>query len=165
MKHGYAKNGKRHPLYSKRSDMQQRCHNPSHKAYKYYGSRGINVCKEWLDDTSAFVKWGIENGWEEGLEIERKDNDGDYTPDNCIFVSHSSNMQNRRVQVNNKSGFRGVSYCKRDKAWRAHWSYNGKTKSLGSFKSAMNAATHWDAYNLAHGSLKPFNFEVTNGYR
>jgi len=159
MKHGYAKNGNRHPLYSKWLDMKQRCHNPENQSYKYYGARGIDVCSKWLNDSGAFVDWGLANGWEKGLTIERLDNNSGYNPDNCAFVEHLSNMQNRRVQVNNKSGYRGVSYCKRDKAWRAHWSYKGVTKSLGSFSSAIIAARYWDAYNLAHGSLKPFNFE------
>ncbi len=162
MKHGYAQNGKRHPLYNKWLDMKQRCHNPLHAAYKYYGARGIAVCNEWFTDSGAFVNWGLENGWEEGLTIERMDNDRGYSPDNCTFTTMQINVCNRRIQSNNKSGYRGVSYCKRDKAWRAHWSYKGETKSLGSFKTAMKAALRWDAYNLAHGSVKPFNFEVTN---
>ena len=165
MKHGYAKNGNRHPLYGKWLDMKQRCHNPDNKSYKYYGARGITLCKEWFESSKAFVEWGLDNGWADGLTIERMDNNKGYSPDNCNFVEHAINMQNRRVQTNNKSGFRGVSYCKRDKSWRAYWSYNGKTKALGSFKSAMIAAIRWDAYNLAHGSLKPFNFEEANGYR
>jgi len=128
MKHGYAKNGKRHPLYSKWLDMKQRCHNPINKSFKYYGARGILMCDDWFKSSGEFVEWGLANGWEEGLTIERADNDKGYNPDNCLFVTHSTNMQNRRIQTNNKSGYRGVSYCKRDKAWRAHWSFNGKTK-------------------------------------
>lgn len=97
--HGLASGGKRHPLCGVRCSIISRCQNPNDYAYKNYGARGINVCKEWASDASVFVQWCLENGWMKGLQIDRIDVNGDYSPENCRFVSSTTNNQNRR---NNK---------------------------------------------------------------
>lgn len=78
------------------SHMRDRCFNPRNKAYRNYGGRGIRVCDEWVNDPDRFVMWALDNGYEEGLAIDRIDNDGDYRPDNCRWVTASENNQNRR---------------------------------------------------------------------
>lgn len=79
-----------------RTTIIQRCTNPKSPFYKYYGARGIKVCDEWVNSTASFVEWALLNGYRKGLEIDRENTDGDYTPDNCRFVSHQANMNNRR---------------------------------------------------------------------
>ena len=91
-KHGLSKD----PLYSRWKTMKQRCYNPKCKSYKNYGGRGIQVCQEWKNDFLAFYNWAINNGYQKELEIDRKDNDGNYTPENCRFVTRSKNNKNRR---------------------------------------------------------------------
>jgi hypothetical protein len=76
--------------------MKQRCHNPNQRTYKYYGARGIKVCDEWFHDYEAFRKWAIENGYCEGLTIDRINNDGDYEPSNCRWVSFDVQANNKR---------------------------------------------------------------------
>lgn len=86
----------RHKLYSVWFDIKRRCNYPDNKSYKYYGARGIKMCPEWENDYSAFKKWALENGYEEGLTIDRKDNDKGYSPDNCRWVTRADNNRNKR---------------------------------------------------------------------
>jgi len=54
------------------------------------------ICKEWKNDVEKFCRWALNNGWAQGLEIDRRDNDGMYNPENCHFVTHQLNAMNRR---------------------------------------------------------------------
>ena len=81
-------------LYHKWHDMKRRCHDPDNKSYKWYGARGIKVCNEWKELFGSFYDWALANGYEKGLQIDRINNDGDYEPDNCRFVTNAVNVQN-----------------------------------------------------------------------
>lgn len=83
------------PLHNIWCGMNNRC-NPNHKNSERYGGRGIQVCDEWSDYTK-FAKWARENGYEEGLTIERKDVNGDYCPENCTWISLGRQARNRRT--------------------------------------------------------------------
>lgn len=93
--HGY----RHHPLYDIWCHIKDRCLNPNNPAYHNFGGRGINICKEWTADVKCFVEWGIGNNWAKGLDIDRKDNDKGYSPDNCRIVTRSVNSYNRRTNV------------------------------------------------------------------
>lgn len=86
-------------LYTAWRNMKQRCLNPHHPAFRYYGARGISVCKEWSDDYAAFQGWALNHGYLEGLTIDRINNDGNYEPSNCRWVTMSVQCNNKR---NNK---------------------------------------------------------------
>ena len=75
--------------------IKQRCFYKKHKFYKYYGGRGITVCNEWLVFI-PFRDWSLNNGYVEGLEIHRE-NDGNYAPENCKWVTHKENMHHSRT--------------------------------------------------------------------
>ena len=81
------------PLYHVWNAMLDRCMNKNAKSFDRYGGRGIKVCDEWFS-YSAFEEWALGNGYQCGLEIDRIDNDGDYSPDNCRWITHAENLQN-----------------------------------------------------------------------
>lgn len=90
--------------------MKDRCYNSKDKNYKRYGGRGITICDEWLNDYYAFESWALANGYSDDLTIDRINNDGNYEPNNCRFVTVKGNNNNRS---SNK-----------------RFTYNGKTKNL-----------------------------------
>jgi len=83
-----------HSLYFVWYAMIDRCENPNNKSYKNWGGRGIKVCPEWHNYV-VFREWALPL-WEKGLTLDRKDNSGHYTPENCRFVTWKINANNRR---------------------------------------------------------------------
>ena len=75
-----------------------RCYNPNNKSYKDYGARGIKVCEEWKNPL-AFFQWYDRYLLTEELELDRIDNNSDYCPQNCRFVSRKINSRNRRSNI------------------------------------------------------------------
>lgn len=88
-----------HPLNKVWRNIKGRCNNPKDKDFHYYGGRGIKICDEWLNDFQRFYNWAFANGYRQGLEIDRENNDGNYEPGNCRFVTRAQNNQNRTRSV------------------------------------------------------------------
>lgn len=86
------------PLYGVWLNMRSRCADPTDEAYHNYGGRGITVCPEWAAPTSypVFRDWARANGYERGLELDRKDNNAGYSPINCHWTTTRENNRNRR---------------------------------------------------------------------
>ena len=95
-RHGYA----RTKLYIAWAAMIQRVLNPKNTAYKNYGGRGITVCNEWLEFIQ-FRDWALNNGYTEGLQINRINNNGNYEPSNCDFKTPKENLRNTTRNVVN----------------------------------------------------------------
>lgn len=83
-------------IYGVWQGMKGRCYYPNHKHYKNYGGRGITICDKWLNDSCAFISWALENGYKEGLTIDRIDNNKGYSPDNCRWITNKENCRNMR---------------------------------------------------------------------
>lgn len=104
-KHGWAN---KHILYRCWKNVKQRCLNPNNQDYKIYGGKGIKICDEWLNDSGAFIRWGLSHGWKQGLVIDRIDSSRDYHPDNCQFITRSENS--KKVKIENPTLHRGSNH-------------------------------------------------------
>lgn len=80
-------------LYSIYNNMINRCYNSKTSHYDRYGGRGISVCQQWRGNYEAFRSWAFENGYRDDLTIDRIDNDGNYEPDNCQWISAAENTR------------------------------------------------------------------------
>ena len=97
-------------LFSIWTNMHTRCHNKNNAKYKNYGARGIRICSEWEKDFMSFYDWSMENGYDDELTIDRVNNDGDYEPSNCRWVT-------QKIQQNNRTSNRLITH-------------NGKTQTM-----------------------------------
>ena len=79
-------------IYSIWAHMKTRCYNSNAIGYKYWGGKGITVCKEWAGFLS-FYNWAKDK-YREGLQIDRINNNGNYTPENCRFTTRKENIRN-----------------------------------------------------------------------
>lgn len=77
--------------------MKSRCLTKTNKEYHNYGARGIRVCPSWLKDYDRFRKWAMKNGYKEGVILDRENGNGNYSPQNCRFVTPKVSTRNTRV--------------------------------------------------------------------
>lgn len=114
--------------------MKARCYNSDNSSYKSYGARGITVCKEWLIYKN-FHNWAINNGYSDELEIDRIDNNGNYEPSNCRWVSKNFNRKHQR---------------------KTRWITIGKTTdSINGWCKKYNI-NKWEAYKYLNKSEESF---------
>lgn len=103
-KHGHAKN--KSQTYRSWDSMIQRCTNPKHDKFGYYGGRGIIVCERW----KVFLNFLEDMGERpDGLTLERKDNEKGYSSENCYWASRKHQQRNRRANI--IVSFRGITGC------------------------------------------------------
>ena len=133
-KHEYRKiHGHSHKerLYNIWLGMKNRCYTKSHIRYSDYGGRGITVCAEWKQDYSAFRSWAIQNGYADYLTIDRIDNNGNYEPSNCRWVSMHEQCRNQRTNVM-------LTYC-------------GKTQTMKDWAKELNMSYSAIGWRIRNG--------------
>ena len=148
------------PEYFSWVDMRRRCYNPKRPAYKDYGGRGIKVCDSW---NNSFIAFFENMGYRpsENHTLDRIDNEGDYTPENCRWATKEVQSRNQRIYVNNKTGVKGVSWDEKGKRWISSIYNNKKAISLGRytvFKDAVEARL--DAEEKYWGFRTEYNIEL-----
>lgn len=86
------------PWYNSYRCMMSRCYRKNDASYKYYGGRGIEVCKEWHNILN-FETWVKDHPYFDGATLDRVDSDGNYTPDNCRWATMFEQDKNRRNSI------------------------------------------------------------------
>lgn len=106
-------------------DMRSRCYDSNTPKFKNHGGRGIVVCEEWMGEhgLEVFYDWAIKNGYQENLSIDRIDNNGNYSPDNCRWATTEEQNFNRR----NNRLFEINGMSKHAKDWCAEYNVNINT--------------------------------------
>lgn len=144
-------------LYQTWDGVIQRCNNDNNPSCKNYKGRGIVLCQEWRDSFEVFHDWALANGYEDHLTIDRRDNDGNYEPDNCRWVTKETQVRNtRRLRKNNTSGYRGVGRAPNGK-YRARINIH-KEITLGTFDYPWTAGMVYDSYVIKHNLEHTMNF-------
>lgn len=134
-------------LYTTWKNMKARCYLKTSTHYETYGGRGIKLCEQWKKDFLHFKEWALGSGYSEDLTIDRINNDGDYEPVNCRWVTLSENGTFMN-QHHLRNGTGGHSKESRDKVKNSNRKNNGIGVSLTkgeeniSFGSIGEAADH-----------------------
>lgn len=126
-----------HPLYSTWEGMNQRCNNPNHDSFSYYGGRGIKVCERWKLFENFLADMGVRP---DGKTIDRyPDNNGNYEPSNCRWATPSMQSKNSRLRRDNKSGCKGVFWFAKTNRWMVYINENGHRYDLGYYGDFFEA--------------------------
>jgi len=130
-------------LYNIYNGMKQRCNNPKHNSYSYYGAKGIIV--EW-GNFKEFELWALSNGYVNGLEIDRINSTLNYNPFNCRWTTRQIQNRNATIRAANKTGVKGCYYEKRASKYRQQIKVNGKNISLGYFNTIAECKVSREKY-------------------
>ena len=96
-------------LYRIWLQIKNRCFNSNTRRYRDYGGRGITMCDEWKNNFKSFYEWSMSHGYSDELTIDRIDNNGNYEPSNCRWVTVK--VQNRNARSNHLITYKGETHC------------------------------------------------------
>lgn len=123
-----------HYLYNTYGGMKSRCLSSVDKDYKNYGARGISICERWLGVDGFFNFIEDMGDRPEGMTLDRRNSNGDYSPENCRWADVNTQAINKDY-----SKLKGVSYYNNLKKYRARITVNKKPYELGMFKTLEEA--------------------------
>lgn len=123
-------------IYKIWAGLRDRCSNPNRHEFADYMGRGITVCKEWEDDFQAFYDWSMANGYSEKLTIDRIDNDGPYSPDNCRWTTRKAQSDNTRLTV--------------------HITVDGETKNITDWANTIGVARSTISRHVKSGDAEDY---------
>lgn len=105
--HGQSKT----PLYRLWKAMNRRCESEVAHNYQWYGAKGVYVCTTWREDFLAFKAWAEGHGYARGLELDRLDSDGPYSPENCRWKTKKANIRDRDLYWSDELDIRVVQFA------------------------------------------------------
>jgi hypothetical protein len=151
-------------LYGIWCGIKSRCNSLEGYIGSRYKNRGIKICKLWNDSFEEFKKWSIKNGYKQNLEIDRKDGNKGYYPNNCRWVTKQQQSYNRgKRQTKCTSKYKGVSLT-RPGVWRVQINVNKKHLYCGCFRNELEAAKEYDKQAVKyHGEFAALNFPDIQG--
>ena len=149
----YKHGGKGTKLYEVWCSMKSRCYNITSKSYSRYGGRGISVCEEWKESFIAFRNWAYVSGYKEGLSLDRIDNNGNYEPSNCRWVTmkEQANNQNHTLKIEYKGKIKPLTEWAEILGIKRHTLYQRIYKKGWTIERAFTEKVSLDRY---HRKLK-----------
>lgn len=156
--------GKTHGMSTSRlhqlwCNMKGRC-----QRHPDYAGRGISVCPEWAGSFEEFAAWALSTGYKEGLELDRKNTNGNYEPSNCRWATRTEQMRNTRKRKNAQTSiYKGVSWHTNCGKWVVQLGVRGGVRYLGLFVNEIEAAKRYDAAaREVFGEFAAVNFPTGN---
>jgi hypothetical protein len=142
-----------HPLFYRWNNMIARCYCKGSPSYKNYGARGITVDQRWCGYPEGFKAFVANMGAppSANMTIERVDNEGPYSPDNCIWADRRAQALNRRRTIWIVAV--GITLCVRDWAHRLGVDAMGlkhRARALGSYETAIESYKWWPRGKRIH---------------
>lgn len=138
------------PLHNRYISMTQRCSDKNAVSYKYYGGKGITVCKEWMNFDN-FATWCLANGFEVNKQLDRIDGNKGYSPDNCRFISCADNQRNKSVCIHSHDEIIEIIrlyVCTPVSFAELAVKFNDSAGNIANIvrKRSWNVDTEWDKY-------------------
>ena len=139
----------RDDIYLKKQlrNIKARCSGKYDK-YASYTKKGIQLCVEWKRNPQVFIDWAKANGWKRNLTIDRINNDGNYEPNNCRWISNEQNVLESEVSRKSRgvSKYIGVWFRKDTKKWSVDVRVDKKKVNLGCFNNEEDAMMAREKY-------------------